>query len=96
MTRRLTDAKRVVVKIGSALLADPGTGTLRHDWLHALAEDLAAFRDHGQEVEWAKTWGFGSVQAIHVLPSGDVDAVSDPRRGGVAGVEGFRPARPGE
>jgi len=50
MTRRLTDAKRVVVKIGSALLADPGTGTLRHDWLHALAEDLAAFRDHGQEM----------------------------------------------
>ena len=50
MTTRLTEAKRVVVKIGSALLTDPDAGTLRHDWLHKLAEDVAAFRARGQEV----------------------------------------------
>ncbi len=50
MTKRLTEAKRVVVKIGSALLVDPDAGTLRHDWLRALAEDIAAFRARGQEI----------------------------------------------
>ena len=41
--------RRLVVKIGSALLVD-GAGRLRRDWLDALAADLAACRQHGQEV----------------------------------------------
>lgn len=45
----LSDAKRLVVKIGSALLVDPKTG-LRTDWLHALAEDVAAIRARGTDV----------------------------------------------
>lgn len=46
---RLTDANRIVVKIGSALLVNPD-GTIRQAWLDALAEDIAAFRAAGQEV----------------------------------------------
>lgn len=46
---RLSDAKRVVVKIGSALLVH-SDGTIRQNWLQALAEDIAAFRAAGQEV----------------------------------------------
>ncbi len=50
MPQRLTSAKRLVIKIGSALLVDPATGTLRHTWLEGLAEDVAACRARGQEV----------------------------------------------
>ncbi len=44
----LRDARRVVVKIGSALLVDGGA--LRADWLAALADDLATLRAGGAEV----------------------------------------------
>ena len=37
----LTKARRVVVKIGSALLVDKVTGRLKSDWLMGLAEDVA-------------------------------------------------------
>ncbi|SEJ63866.1 glutamate 5-kinase [Pseudooceanicola nitratireducens] len=40
----LTDARRVVIKIGSALLVDRATGSLRADWLQSLADDVAALR----------------------------------------------------
>ena len=42
--------KRLVVKIGSALLTEETSGDIRRDWLHALADDLAACRRRGQEV----------------------------------------------
>jgi glutamate 5-kinase len=48
--KALTAAKRVVVKIGSALLVDEATGGLRQRWLEALADDVALLRGHGQEV----------------------------------------------
>jgi glutamate 5-kinase len=47
---RLRKAKRVVIKIGSALLVDEATGRIRHDWLAALAEDIAALHDQGKQV----------------------------------------------
>jgi glutamate 5-kinase len=47
---RLTRARRVVVKIGSALLVDAATGRLNRAWLETLAADLAALRKRGQEV----------------------------------------------
>jgi glutamate 5-kinase len=46
----LTDAKRLVVKIGSALLVDAETGALRQDWLTALASDVARIRARGTDV----------------------------------------------
>ena len=42
-------AKRLVVKIGSALLVDRDTG-LRLDWLRALAQDVADARGRGADV----------------------------------------------
>ena len=48
--RRLHEARRVVVKVGSALLVDAATGRLDREWLEALAEDLAAVRRQGQEL----------------------------------------------
>ncbi|MEM9139480.1 MAG: glutamate 5-kinase [Pseudomonadota bacterium] len=46
----LAAAKLVVVKVGSALLADPATGALQADWLAALVADAAAMRARGQGV----------------------------------------------
>jgi glutamate 5-kinase len=48
--RRLTDAKRVVVKVGSTLLVDSDKGRLNRSWLESFAADVAALRKRGQEV----------------------------------------------
>jgi len=46
----LLRARRIVVKVGSALLVDAQEGTPNRGWLAALAEDVAALRARGQEV----------------------------------------------
>jgi glutamate 5-kinase len=46
----LAAARRLVVKIGSALLVDQETGAIRRKWLDALGDDVAAARARGQEV----------------------------------------------
>ena len=46
----LAEARRIVVKIGSALLVDETTGQVHRTWLDALAEDLAARHGAGQDV----------------------------------------------
>lgn len=50
MTQRLNKARRIVVKIGSALLVDGKTGTIKAGWLASLVEDLARARARGQDV----------------------------------------------
>jgi glutamate 5-kinase len=47
---RLARAKRVVIKIGSALLVEKSTGRVNRAWLETLATDIAALRARGQEV----------------------------------------------
>lgn len=48
--RRLTDARRVVIKVGSALLVDAQTGRLNRSWLESLAADIARLARRKQEV----------------------------------------------
>lgn len=43
-------AKRIVVKIGSALLADRATGQLKTEWLNSLMDDVAALAKAGKDV----------------------------------------------
>ena len=47
---RLAGAKRLIVKVGSALLVEESGDALRREWLQDLAEDVAALRRHGVEV----------------------------------------------
>jgi glutamate 5-kinase len=47
---RLARARRVVVKVGSALLVERATGQLSRAWLETLAADVAMLRGRGQEV----------------------------------------------
>ncbi len=48
--RRLSKAKRIVIKIGSALLVDSQSGALRAQWLRALIDDVAELRAGGAQV----------------------------------------------
>jgi len=48
--RRLTEAKRIVVKVGSALLVDGEKGRLNRGWLEGFAADVARLHKRGQDV----------------------------------------------
>ena len=44
------EARRIVVKIGSALLADRATGQLKSEWLNSLMDDVAELAKAGKDV----------------------------------------------
>ncbi|MEA1677141.1 glutamate 5-kinase [Nitrospirillum sp. BR 11163] len=46
----VTQAKRLIVKIGSALLVDGETHRIRRDWLDSVCDDVAALRRRGVDV----------------------------------------------
>jgi len=48
--KRLRDARRLTVKVGSALLVDAKSGRINRAWLETLAEDLAGAVARGQQV----------------------------------------------
>jgi len=50
MLPTLADSRKLVVKIGSALVVDPEEAAPRHHWLATVAEDIAALRARGTDV----------------------------------------------
>lgn len=68
--RPLQQARRVVIKVGSALLADAATGTVKRDWLHTLAADIAALRRGGQEVLLVSSGAIALGRRQLALPAG--------------------------
>jgi glutamate 5-kinase len=50
MTDILASAHTIVVKVGSSLLIDAKTGSLRRDWLKSLSADIAALKSEGKQV----------------------------------------------
>ncbi|HET7335545.1 MAG TPA: glutamate 5-kinase [Rhizomicrobium sp.] len=50
MNQPLANAQRIVVKIGSALLVDAGSGHLRGDWLASLCADIAELKKGGKDI----------------------------------------------
>ncbi|MGZ9809605.1 glutamate 5-kinase [Pseudoroseicyclus sp. H15] len=66
----LSEARRLVVKIGSALLVDRETGALREGWLHALAEDVARLRGRGQQVVLVSSGSIALGRGALGLPAG--------------------------
>jgi glutamate 5-kinase len=46
----LRQARRIVIKVGSALLVDSASGLLNRDWLVALGQDVQRLRADGKEV----------------------------------------------
>ena len=47
---RLGNARRVVIKIGSSLLVEPGGGGLHKEWLSSLLGEVARFRERDQQI----------------------------------------------
>ena len=70
MTRRIADHRRIVVKIGSALLADRKTGELKRVWLDALAEDLADLAAGGAELMIVSSGAIALGRSVLGLQSG--------------------------
>ena len=68
----LTEARRLVVKIGSALLVDRASGQLRADWLRSLAEDVAALRNRGVQVILVSSGAIAMGRAILGLQGGSL------------------------
>lgn len=68
----LTSAKRVVIKIGSALLVQRPKGDLRRDWLKALAEDVAWLKAAGTDVVLVSSGSIALGRGILGLPAHDL------------------------
>ncbi len=64
-------ARRLVVKIGSALLVDRKTG-LRRDWLEGLALDVAAAKARGTDVILVSSGSIALGRGILGWPTGDL------------------------
>ena len=73
MTRSLQDYRRIVVKIGSALLVDRGTGALHEQWLTTLADDVAALSARGAEVILVSSGAIALGRGRLGLPKGALD-----------------------
>ena len=70
MSTALANARRVVVKIGSALLIDETAGIPRQDWVDALAADLARMREAGVELVIVSSGAIAPVSYTHLtLPT---------------------------
>lgn len=66
----LKSAKRIVIKIGSALLVDAATGRLREDWLSGLIEDVAIRKKVGRDVLIVSSGSIALGRGILGLPNG--------------------------
>jgi glutamate 5-kinase len=70
MTPALEEFRRVVIKVGSALLVDRGAGRLRHAWLAALAEDIAELHGRGVDVLVVSSGSIALGRTVLGLPPG--------------------------
>nr|WP_040609574.1 glutamate 5-kinase [Pseudooceanicola batsensis] len=68
----LSGARRVVIKIGSALLVERETGLLRADWLGGLAEDVAMLRARGVDVVLVSSGSIALGRGVLGLGLGDL------------------------
>ncbi len=46
----IKSSKRIVIKIGSAILVDEKTGNVRQEWLQSIANDIATLIQEGKEI----------------------------------------------
>lgn len=68
-----TEARRIVVKIGSALLTDRATGTLKAEWLATLLDDVAALTAAGKEVVLVSSGAIALGRHTLKLPKGPLE-----------------------
>jgi glutamate 5-kinase len=66
----LADFRRIVVKVGSSLLVDAEAGRLKHAWLEALAEDIAALHKEGRDILVVSSGSIALGRSVLKLPVG--------------------------
>ena len=66
-------AKRIVIKIGSALLVERASGRLRATWLNSLADDVAALTALGKEVILVSSGAIALGRHAISLPKGPLE-----------------------
>ena len=69
----LNQARRLVVKIGSALLVDRAHGHLRFDWLTSLAKDVAEIKARGTDVVLVSSGSIALGRRVLALPDGTLE-----------------------
>ncbi len=72
MREEWQSAKRIVVKIGSALLVNAETGELNREWLVSLAGDLADLKRQGKEVILVSSGAIALGRQNLGLPAGEL------------------------
>ena len=70
MINRLTNARRIVAKIGSGLVVDLASGKLRGQWLDSLVKDVARCRNRGQDVVLVSSGAIALGRSALGLPTG--------------------------
>jgi len=69
-TPRLTDFRRIVVKVGSSLLVDSAAGRVHEDWLASLAEDIAQLHKEKRDLLVVSSGAIALGRAVLKLPAG--------------------------
>lgn len=72
MRKEWQDARRIVVKIGSALLTDRETGKLKSDWLRSLVEDVSELKKQEKEVLIVSSGAIALGRHVLGLPAGSL------------------------
>jgi glutamate 5-kinase len=72
MTSPLSKARRIVIKIGSALLVDSKTGTVKADWLSTLVDDIAEARARRTDVIVVSSGAIALGRRSLGFPKGDL------------------------
>ncbi len=70
MARAPEDFRRIVIKIGSALLVDRASGKLRAEWLESLANDIARLAKGGREILVVSSGAIALGRGVLGLPRG--------------------------
>src|ERR1700732_536899 len=70
MRAEWANAKRLVVKIGSSLLVDGTSGTLKADWLDSLCDDIAKLKAQGKQVIVVSSGAIALGRNVLKLPKG--------------------------
>lgn len=68
----LDTAKRIVIKVGSALLYDPETRQANHSWMQGLAQDIAQLTANGKQVVLVSSGSIALGRTILGLPAGRI------------------------
>jgi len=69
-TPSLKDFRRIVVKVGSALLVDSAAGRLKRGWLDGLAADIAALHKEKRDLLVVSSGAIALGRAVLKLPAG--------------------------